>query len=77
MGRKKWGIQVLAPESDGLNYERGDGGGGLRHNTTASLRSVIFESARLHRAPQLSYSFPTLLADADHTFSMIVFALSV
>ena len=31
----------------------------------------------LRRAPQLSYNFLTLLADGDHTFSMIVYALSV
>jgi hypothetical protein len=101
----------------GMNYKRGDGAGGLRHNataslrtaaptaatdqlrhnataslriaaataatdqsrhnTTASLRIVIFESARLHGAPQLSYSFPTPTADGNHAFSMIVLALTL
>ena len=49
MGRKKWVLQVLAPQSDGAELKKGDGGAGLRHNaktphkyTESNLFSALF-----------------------------------
>ena len=51
MGRKKWVLQVLAPQSDGAELKKGDGGAGLRHNakthtphkyTESNLFSTLF-----------------------------------